>query len=63
MITPNVNFYFLLPGYLDCVLLVHDANKPYISNLLHLYRVQDMRLRGRPISPRPKTESEKREVL
>ena len=63
VITPSVNLYLPLSGHLDCVLLVHDANKPYISNLLHLYRVQDMRLRGRPISPRPKTESEKREAL
>ena len=29
VITPIVNFYFPLPGYLDCVLLVHNANHAY----------------------------------
>ena len=32
VIMPSVNFYFPLPGCLDCVLLVPDANKPYISS-------------------------------
>ena len=49
---PCVNFCFPLPGFLDYVLLVHDAER---SNFICSYTAQNTRLRGRPISPRAKT--------